>query len=122
MSGGTFPQLAAATRTERVYWGINNAPADTEAFIEALSGYTNTSVRGSVSFSVNATTGNKIYFARPVHFGTAIFTVGGFAGGFILRSTGISVTNTLGLTVPYNLYESVSPGLGVTAVTVSTTP
>ncbi len=121
MPGGSWPQLASAARAEKKFWGVSASPADTEAFIEALAGHATSTACGTV-FTVNATAGTKIYFACPAHFGPLVFTVGGFAGGFVLRATVGSVTDTLGIARSYNLYESVSAGLGVTTVTVSAAP
>jgi len=121
MSGGTFPQLAAATRAGKKYWGVSASPADTEAFIESLAGHTSSNACGT-TFTVTATAGTKIYFALPTHLGQVIFTVGGLVGGFILRSTVSVVTDTLGIARSYYLYESVSTGLGHTTVVVSAAP
>lgn len=121
MSGGTFSQLAAATRAEKKYWGVSASPANTEAFIEALSGHASSNACGTV-FTVNATSGTKVYFALPSHMGPVVFTVGGFAGGFVLRAVVAVVVDTLGITRSYDLYESVSAGLGTTTVTVSRAP
>lgn len=118
MAGGTFPQLAAATRGEITYWGTSASPANTEAFIESLPGKLRTDARVGVTFQVNAGVGEKIYFAAPAHFGTPVFTSGGFSGGFILRAT-VSVTDSLGITRTYNLYESVSAGLSDTTLSVT---
>jgi len=114
--------LAAAVRTEVSYWGVSTTPLSTEAFIEGLGAHQITYAHAAVTFTVNASGANKIYFGRPGHFGATIFSVGGFVGGFILFASGISVTNTLGIVLPYNLYESVSAGLGVTTVTASSAP
>jgi hypothetical protein len=51
-----------------------------------------------------------------------VFTVNGLTGGFILRATVTVVTDTLGITRSYDLYESVSAGLGSTTVTVTKAP
>jgi hypothetical protein len=120
MSGGTYPQLASAMRAEKKYWGVSSTPANTEAFIEALPGHASSTARGTI-FTVNATAGTKIYFACPSHLGPVVFTVGGFAGGFILRAT-VSVTDSLGIARSYDLYESVSVGLGTTTITVAPAP
>lgn len=115
---------AADARTSSIvwgqknFWGVSSAPANTEAFIEGLASNQLNTGRGS-GFTVNASGANKIYFACPTRYGTPTFTVGGFAGGFIQRATGISVTNAQGFTETYDLYESVSAGLGSTTVTVS---
>jgi hypothetical protein len=117
MAGGTFQQLGAALRAEKKYWGVSATPANTEAFIEALTGHASSTARGTI-FTVNATAGTKIYFACPSHFGAVVFSAGGFVGGFILRAT-VSVTDSLGIVRSYDLYESVSASLGVTTVTVT---
>jgi hypothetical protein len=103
---------------QKIFWGVSSTPTDTEAFIEGLAGSTLSTSRG-VGFTVNASGTTKIYFACPTRYGTATFTVGGFVGGFILRATGISVTNSQGFTEVYDIYESVSAGLGITIVSVS---
>lgn len=121
MPGGSWPQLAAATRAERKYWGVSASPADTEAFIESLPGHASSNACGTV-FTVNSTAGTRIYFACPSHFGAVIFSVGGFDGGFVLRATVSIVTDTLGIARSYDLYESVSVGLGVQTVTVRAAP
>jgi hypothetical protein len=100
------------------YYGNSASPANTETFVEALAFYAFGRTLG-ITFTVNAAAGEKIYFACPTRYGAATFTYGGFAGGFILRSNAISVTNALGFTENYQLYESVSAGLGSTTVTVS---
>lgn len=111
------PRTASITWGQKNFFGVSSTPANTEAFIESLTAQLTTS-RNS-GFSVNATAGQKIYFACPTRYGAPTFTVGGFVGGFILRATGISVTNAQGFTETYDLYESVNAGLGTTAVTVS---
>lgn len=118
MPGGTWQQLAAATRGETIYWGASATPANTEAFIESLPGKLRTDGRVGVSFTVLADGAKKICFASPMHFGTPVFTAYGLSGGFILRAT-VSVTDSLGITAVYNLYESVAAGLGSTPLTIT---
>ncbi len=115
-SNGT--RTASSTWGQKNFWGISTSPASTEAFIEALASSQLTTARNA-GFSVNATGANKIYFATPTRYGTPVFTVGGFVGGFILLSSTIAVTNAQGFAENYSLYESVNAGLGTTAVTVS---
>ncbi len=121
MSGGSWPQLASAMRAEKKYWGVSSSPADTEAFIESLAGHASSSACGTI-FTVSAGLGERVYFACPSHFGAIVFTVGGFAGGFTKRATVGVVTDTLGISRGYDLYESVSIGLGTVTVTVSQAP
>lgn len=100
------------------YWGVSSSPANTSTFIQSLASSVLATARGE-SFTVNASGSNKIYFSCPTRYGVPIFSVGGFTGGFIQRATGISVTNAHGFSENYDLYESVSAGLGSTSVVVS---
>lgn len=119
---GTKITSDVATRTasaaQKSFWGISISPADTEAFIEGLASSA-LDTDAARSFTVNATSTNKIYFAHPTRYGTPTFSVGGFAGGFTLRSSSISVTNAQGYTENYSLWESDVAGLGSTTVVVS---
>lgn len=103
---------------QKNYWGVSAAPANTAAFIQALASSALNTVRNE-SFSVTASGSNKIYAAFPDRYGTPTFSVGGFAGGFVTRATGISVTNAQGFTEGYSLFESTLAGLGATTVLVS---
>ena len=109
---------ASITWGQKIFWGISTTPANTEAFIEALASNQLGTGRG-VGFTVNASGSNKIYYACPTRYGTPNFSVGGFGGGFIQRATGISVTNAQSFTETYDLYESITAGLGTTTVSVS---
>lgn len=119
---GTKITSDVATRTasaaQKSFWGISTTPANTEAFVEALASSA-LDTDAARSFTVNATSTNKIYFAHPTRYGTPTFTVGGFEGGFTLRSSTISVTNAQGYTENYSLWESDVAGLGSTTVVVS---
>lgn len=119
-SDGITVAVRTATMTwcQKNFWGVSSTPANTEAFIEGLATSALDTNVGS-AFGVTAGGSNKIYFAHPTRYGTPTFTVGGFAGGFILRSSTISVTNAQGFTENYSLWESVNAGLGATNVTVS---
>lgn len=121
MSGMTFQQLSAAFRRDMIYWGVSTTPANTEAFIEALAGKMAAVPRYSVTFAVTASGGNKIYFAMPDRFGTASFmnVADSVIGGFILRASTISVTDTGGVVQGYSLYESTLAGLGGVTLTAS---
>lgn len=106
-----------AVTGQQAYWGVSASPANTEAFIKSLAGSA-VQPNNSVSFTVNAPGGQKIYFAAPDRYGIAGFVSGGFVGGFIQRSNSIPLTNASGFSENYSLYESVSAGLGVTLVEV----
>ncbi len=103
----------------RVYYGVSsNGSGNSEAFIEALASSALASSRAT-SLSVNAGSGEYIYYAYPASYGAATFTVGGFEGGFDLISATISVTNAHGVTQDYRLYRSTNPSLGSTNVVVT---
>jgi hypothetical protein len=125
MSGYTYQQLAAATRQEFSYWGVSSSPADTEAFIKSLANRRITYAHAQVTFTVTASGANKVYWAHPDHLGAAVFTdpnLGGFVGGFILRASGISHTDSLGTTRTYRLYETTNAGLGLVTATATLGP
>jgi hypothetical protein len=102
----------------RVYWGTGAAGGNSEAFIEALAGSALQASRAG-TFTVNATGSLKIYWAAPASYGTPTFTVGGFAGGFNLNTSAVTVTNVFGIAQTYQVWESSTAGLGNTTVTVS---
>lgn len=69
------------------------------------------------TFTVNCEEGKHIFFAVPVSYGTPVFNVGGFEGGF-MRTYRIKNTE-YGYEETYDLWMSVNTGLGNTAVTVT---
>jgi hypothetical protein len=80
-------------------------------------GYNNLSSSKAASFTVNANTNEYIYYAIPTSFGTPIFYVGGFEGGFHLDST-VNFVNSFGITTNYSIYKSDNHSLGNTTITV----
>lgn len=112
------PATCQMTWCAKSYWGVSSAPANTSAFITGLASSGLATTR-SKSISVTAGAGEKIYICEPDRYGVPTFSVGGFAGGFITRATGISVTNAQGFTEGYSIYESVLAALGATTVTES---
>jgi len=114
---------AAITRTvtlqflNKLYWGKGVIPgAVNSAFILALS---NSELKSSrtKSFSIDASTGEYIWFALPEAYGLPSFLTNGFNGGFQLHST-ISLTNASGHTENYRVYRTTNHSLGLTFVDV----
>ena len=68
-------------------------------------------------FTVNCGADEHIFFAIPSNFGTPIFSVGGFEGGFVLVET-LDFTNINGYTEEYCIYKSENKNLGSTTVVV----
>lgn len=115
--GATSSKTASLSFLNGVYYGVATEPAAYDsAFILGLT----KTLRSSklTSFSVNAGSGQYIYYCLPKRMGTCSFKVGGFDGGFSLVDT-ISFTNASGYTEDYYVYRSDNAGLGQTTVTVS---
>lgn len=70
------------------------------------------------TFTVTAGKGEYIYYACPTRYGTPIFKVGGFEGGFELIYSG-DFTNSSGYTESYQLWRSVNVNLGTITVAVN---
>lgn len=99
-----------------VYYGASEAPnAYDSAFILGLT----RTLRSNKlpSFTANAGSNQHIYYALPSSYGTCIFSVGGFTGGFELVDV-ISFKNASGYSENYRIYKSVNAGLGNTTVSV----
>lgn len=100
-----------------VYYGVGSVNADNtnNEFIQSLTKVlSDTRVR---DFTVNANTGEYIFYCIPTRLGIPTFFVGGFEGGFDQLKT-ISYTNPSGYEEDYAVYRSVQTGLGQTTVTV----
>lgn len=115
--GATSSKSASITFYNGVYYGVATAPSSyNSSFILTLT----KNLRSSKlpSFTVNAGSGQYIYYCLPTRLGTCTFTVGGFTGGFSLIDT-ISFTNSFGYAENYYIYKSDSANLGSTTVNVS---
>ena len=101
-----------------VYYGVAGAVSPYNS--DFIKGLANKVLRGSklTSFSVNAGSGQYIYYCLPTRLGACNFTVNGFTGGFTLVAT-INFTNASGYSENYYIYRSDNAGLGSTSVTVS---
>jgi hypothetical protein len=71
------------------------------------------------TFSINAGSGEYVYYAYPSRLGTATFTVGGFANGFSTIPSTLSVTNSNGYSENYYIYRSSNANLGSNTVVVT---
>lgn len=106
------------TFTNKVKYGVAAEPANiNDAFLNGLP--TRTLSTSKVrSFSVNAGSGQYIWYALPSSYGTCTFTVGGFTGGFSLVKT-FNHVNESGATVEYRVYRSDNANLGAQTITVN---
>lgn len=100
----------------KVYWGVSNKESLESADILSLASSALASSR-TRTFSVNAGTGEYIYYTIPSSFGTPTFNVGGFDGGFVKVGT-VNHRNASGYTQDYDVWKSVNAALGQTSVTV----
>ncbi len=98
----------------KFYWGARTSGTIDSAFILSLS---NSELKDSKSKTLTVTAGSNdyIYIAYPKRFGTSIFIVGGFEGGFQAPLT-VSFTNSEGYTEDYYVYRSTNLNLGTTTV------
>lgn len=92
-----------------------------------ISGITNQFILGltktlqsskAKTFTVNAGVGKHIYYIIPSRYGTPVFKVGGFEGGFEKLGT-VNFTNSSSYAENYDVYKSSNAGLGNTTVVVS---
>lgn len=104
---------------DKAYWGKVKDKSDagiTNDVILKLEGSTLTNNRGR-DFTVTAGAGEYIVYAIPKTFGTPVFYVGGFEGGFD-KIKEFDFTNASGYTTSYDVYASTQANLGETTVSV----
>lgn len=115
--GATDSASGSISFLNGVYHGvIADGAAVNNAAVLALT----RSLRDSrgITFTANAGASQRIAYAIPSRYGTPVFTVGGFEGGFSKAST-ISFTNASGYTENYDVWLSDNVALGSTTVKVS---
>lgn len=113
--------VASATTTVRflngVYYGKLASGAElNSAAILGLSRKLQSAK--ALTFTVDAGDGEQISYALPTRYGTPVFKVGGFEGGFYLAETFL-FTNASGYVESYDVWLSDNAGLGSTTVEVS---
>ena len=103
----------------KVFWGHCPTQSDNIVLIDSLQSSALAGSRGR-SFTVTAGTVDYIYYAIPTSMSPGIqFSSGGFVGGVHLYATGVMLTNSYGVTLSYDIYESDNIGLGNTTIVVS---
>ena len=101
----------------KAFWGAAASGTLNSAFVRGLSNNALTTTRVR-NITVNATSGQYIWYAVPTSFGECTFKVGGFEGGFEAAQT-VNVNDAGGTAVSYRVYRSTNSGLGSTAVNVT---
>lgn len=112
-------KTTAITFLNGVYYGVGASlelGGITQAFILGLT--KSLQANKAKTFTVNAGAGEHIYYIIPTRYGTPVFKVGGFEGGFAKLGT-VNFTNASNYTENYDVYKSSNDNLGNTTVAVS---
>lgn len=113
----TAQRSATLSFLDKRYWGVGTVTEPDQvdsAFVLGLSGSELSSSK-TKTFTVNAGAGQYIYYAIPASFGTPVFYVGGFEGGFDVINT-FEFTNASGYKTNYKVWKSTNANLGNTTV------
>lgn len=115
-------KTVSASFANKIYYGARSQPLVVDPdFANLLTGVVRTS--RARTFTVNALALDYVWFLLPVDYGTPVFTVGGFEGGFSLQGTFEDTLPDHTIEDPhtetYNIYRSNLPNLGSTTIVVS---
>lgn len=112
-------KTTAITFLNGVYYGVGDNLEIGSVTNEFILGLTKTlQANKSKTFTVNAGAGKHIYYIIPTRYGTPVFKVGGFEGGFEKLGT-VNFTNASSYAENYDVYKSSNAGLGNTTVVAS---
>lgn len=112
-------KTTAITFLNGVYYGVGDNLEIGGVTNEFILGLTKTlQASKAKTFTVNAGTGKHIYYIIPTRYGTPVFKVGGFEGGFAKLGT-VNFTNASNYAENYDVYKSSNDNLGNTTVVVS---
>lgn len=115
--GKTAQKNTSVVFQNGVYYGVSEIPEEVNnTFVLSLS----RSLQGSRTkiFSTTSTEGQYVWYAFPSRYGTPVFNVGGFDGGFT-KAASISFTNASGYTEEYAVYRSDNSNLGTKTIKVT---
>ena len=98
-----------------IYYGKSSSTTYDSTLINSLTKVLSDSKARTIT--VNAGTGEYIYYCLPSRLGTPNFNVGGFDGGFDKVET-VSFTNSDGYTENYDIYKSNNANLGNTTIVI----
>jgi len=101
-----------------VYHGPAAPGTYNATFITSLA---SSNLQGSraTTFTDTMGPGQYDYYAIPTGYGTPTFTYGVLSGGWSLVQSGILVTNSKGIQISYDLWQTNQPDLGATTWTVT---
>jgi hypothetical protein len=119
---GTDSKTIVYNYLQRQYWGVRNTGVYDTVFV---SGLANSRLASGHAWDINTLLPNGtgyLFYAHRSACGPAYFTDkdSGLKGGFTLDGSGISFTNSVGFTEPYNVYRSDYPWLGDVRIIVGT--
>lgn len=115
--GKTAQKNTSVVFQNGVYYGVSEIPEEVNnTFILSLS----RSLQGSrtKTFSTTSTEDQYIWYAFPSRYGTPVFNVGGFDGGFT-KAASISFTNASDYTEEYAVYRSDNSNLDTKTIKVT---
>lgn len=115
--GATDSASASVSFLNGVYYGVWESGIEVDAaailtLTRKLQG------EKGIAFTANAGATQRIVYAIPARYGTPVFNVGGFDGGFKKAKT-FDFKNASGYTESYDVWLSENVGLGSTTVKVS---
>ena len=111
----TTSKSVSITFTNGIYYGTSCSTNYNSDLIKSLT--KELSTNKSRTITVNASSGEYIYYCVPTRLGECSFNVNGFEGGFDKVAT-VSFTNDFNYTENYFIYKSTNSNLGNTTVVV----
>ena len=114
-SGVQKSKTATITFANGVYYGKSTISTYDSALINGLTKQLSNSKNRTIT--VNAGSGEYIFYCVPSRLGACSFNVGGFDGGFSKVAT-IDFTNSDNYAENYDIYKSDNANLGTTNITI----
>lgn len=111
----TTSKSVSITFANGIYYGASSSTNYDSGLIKSLT--KELSTNKSRTITVNASSGEYIYYCVPTRLGECSFNVNGFGGGFYKVAT-VSFTNDFNYTENYFIYKSTNSNLGNTTVVV----
>lgn len=100
-----------------IYYGVSDIPAKLDStFIRSLS--RSLQANRTKTFSIDSGADQYVWYALPSRYGTPVFNVGGFDGGFA-KVNALSFMNLSGYTEEYVVYRSDNSNIGKKTVKVT---
>lgn len=100
-----------------IYYGVSNIPEEMDsAFIRSLT--RSLQANRTKTFTIDSGADQYVWYALPSRYGTPVFNVGGFDGGFA-KVSALSFMNLSGYTEEYIVYRSDNSSIGKKTVKVT---